>query len=121
MEIQNKPKVIPYLLSSIIGVLIIATISVGGIRGDFKKSTRPINLIDASRDVKNVSQADVVLNTPFTLIRTLFSNNFKKLHFVDQSTIDSLVQPIKHYQNNPKSKPNVVIFILESKSKLTFQ
>ncbi len=28
VEIQNKPKVIPYLLSSIIGVLIIATLSV---------------------------------------------------------------------------------------------
>jgi hypothetical protein len=28
--------------------------------------------------------------------------------------IASLVQPIKHYRNNPKTKPNVVVFILES-------
>ncbi|MEN9876576.1 MAG: hypothetical protein RLZZ529_1573, partial [Bacteroidota bacterium] len=120
LEQEQSHKGITYFGSSLIGFLVIATLIIGGIRGDFKKSTRPINLIDASRDVKNVSQADVVLNTPFALIRTLFSNNFKKMHFVDQSTIDSLVQPIKHYQNNPKSKPNVVIFILESNAKEYF-
>ncbi|HCF02835.1 LTA synthase family protein [Flavobacterium sp.] len=122
VSVQNESshKGITYFGTSAVGFLVIATLIIGGIRGDFKKSTRPINLIDASRDVKNVSQADVVLNTPFALIRTLFSNNFKKMHFVDQSTIDSLVQPIKHYQNNPKTKPNVVIFILESNAKEYF-
>jgi phosphoglycerol transferase MdoB-like AlkP superfamily enzyme len=39
------------------------------------------------------------------------------MDFVDQATIDSLVVPIKQYKNNPKSKPNVVIFILESGAK----
>ena len=117
---ESSHKGITYFGTSAVGFLVIATLIIGGIRGDFKKSTRPINLIDASRDVKNVSQADVVLNTPFALIRTLFSNNFKKMHFVNQSTIDSLVQPIKHYQNNPKTKPNVVIFILESNAKEYF-
>jgi phosphoglycerol transferase MdoB-like AlkP superfamily enzyme len=117
---EQSHRGIAYFGTSAVGFLVIATLIIGGIRGDFKKSTRPINLIDASRDVKNVSQADVVLNTPFALIRTLFSNNFKKMHFVDQPTIDSLVQPIKHYQNNPKSKPNVVIFILESNAKEYF-
>ena len=122
VSVQNESshKGIIYFGTSAVGFFVIATLIIGGIRGDFKKSTRPINLIDASRDVKNVSQADVVLNTPFALIRTLFSNNFKKMHFVNQSTIDSLVQPIKHYQNNPKTKPNVVIFILESNAKEYF-
>lgn len=120
LEQEQSHKGITYFGSSLIGFLVIATLIIGGIRGDFKKSTRPINLIDASRDVKNVSQADVVLNTPFALIRTLFSNNFKKMHFVDETTINTLVQPIKQYKNNPKSKPNVVIFILESNAKEYF-
>ena len=122
VSVQNESshKGITYFGTSAVGFLVIATLIIGGIRGDFKKSTRPINLIDASRDVKNVSQADVVLNTPFALIRTLFSNNFKKMNFVDETTINKLVQPIKHYQNNPKSKPNVVIFILESNAKEYF-
>jgi phosphoglycerol transferase MdoB-like AlkP superfamily enzyme len=115
---QHSRKV--YFGSSLISFLLISTLMIGGIRGDFKKSTRPINMIDASRNVKNSSQADVVLNTPFALIRTMFSNNFKKMNFVDTTTIDSLVQPIKQYKNNPKSKQNVVIFILESNAKEYF-
>lgn len=114
--IAHHPK-FSYFGSSIISFSIIIILVIGGIRGDFKKSTRPINLLDASRYVKNSSQADVILNTPFSLIRTMFSNNFKKMNFVNSATIDSLVMPIKQYKNNPKTKLNVVIFILESGAK----
>ena len=113
----NHPPKLSYFGSSIISFLVVVALVIGGIRGDFKKSTRPINLLDASRYVKNASQADVILNTPFSLIRTMFSNNFKKMHFVDPATIDSLVVPIKQYKNHPQSKMNVVIFILESGAK----
>ena len=109
----EKPSVI-YFTSSIATFLIIAALSIGGIRGDFRKSTRPINLLDASRYVKNASQADLVLNTPFAIFRTWFTNPFKKVDLVDKATVDSLLIPIKEYHNNPSTKPNVVIFILES-------
>lgn len=115
--ILNK---ISYFATSILSFLIISTLIIGGIRGDFQKSTRPINLLDASRYAKTSSQADLVLNTPFAIIRTMFSNNFKKENFVSKSQIDSLVQPIKQYKNNPPTKPNVVIFILESNAKEYF-
>ncbi len=103
-----------YVTTSLFAFLFIVTISIGGIRGDFKKSTRPINLLDASRYVKNIAQADVVLNTPFTIIRTAGSNNFEKLKFVSKPVIDSLIRPIKHYKNHPSVQPNVVVLILES-------
>ena len=106
-----------YFITSVVSFLLIATLCVGGIRGDFKKSTRPINLLDASRYVTHSSQADFVLNTPFAIIRTWNTNTFKKVNLVDKSTIDSLIVPIKQYKNNPKSKPNIVIFILESFAK----
>ncbi|WP_282786826.1 LTA synthase family protein [Flavobacterium croceum] len=106
-----------YILSSILGFLVIGALVVGGIRGDFKKSTRPINMLDASRYVTDASQADFVLNTPFAIIRTWNTNTFKKVQLVDKNTIDSLIVPIKQYQNFPKTKPNVVIFILESFAK----
>ena len=114
---QNHNPTFIYFSSSIVGLLLVATLSVGGIRGDFQKSTRPINILDASRHVKNSGQADVVLNTPFAFIRTLFSNSFKKINLVDKATIDSLVIPVKEYHNNPKTKPNIVILILESNGK----
>ena len=109
-----------YLVTSPIALLLIAAISIGGIRGEFLKITRPVNLINTNRYVTNAAQADIVLNTPFALFRTLFSNNFKKLNFVSSKTIDTLVYPIKQYRNNPKTKPNVVIFILESNGKEYF-
>ena len=117
LQITNHHSGVVYFGTSTFSFLVIATLIVGGIRGDFKKSTRPINLLDASRYVKKSSQADVILNTPFALIRTMFSNNFKKVNFVSQATIDSLIVPIKQYKNNPKTKPNIVIFILESNAK----
>ena len=117
VKIENQYSKQSYYVSSSIVFLFTSLFIVVGIRGDFKKSTRPINLLDASRYVKNSSQADVILNTPFSLIRTMFSNNFKKMNFVNSATIDSLVMPIKQYKNNPKTKLNVVIFILESGAK----
>lgn len=109
-----------YFGSSLLVFLATVTLCIGGIRGDFKKSTRPINLVDASRYTRNPAQADVVLNTPFAIFRTMGSNNFEKLHFVDGATIDRLIRPIKTYRNNPKTRPNIVILILESNGKEYF-
>ena len=117
IKITSKIK---YFTFSIVMFLVISTLAIGGIRGDFQKSTRPINLIDASRFVSHVSQSDFVLNTPFALIRTAFSNSFKKVSFVSQKTIDTLVFPIKQYKNNAPTKPNIVVFILESNGREYF-
>ncbi len=114
-EVQIKPKVLPYLLSSTIGVLIVATLSIGGIRGDFKKSTRPINLVDANRFVKKPQQADLVLNTPFAFLRTLGVKSFKKTNFnIPESFVNANFSPIKQYNNNPSTQPNIVLIITES-------
>ncbi len=103
-----------YFGSSILGFLITIALCIGGIRGDYKKSTRPINLMDASRFVSNSGQADVVLNTPFAIIRTWNTNSFLKENFVSNQQIDALVAPIKQYQKNSLTHPNIVIFLLES-------
>src|SRR5690606_24967204 len=109
-------RAIPYILSSLLGIAVIGILVIGGIRGgDFKKSTRPINMLDASRHVKKIEHSDIVLNTPFAFIRTFNSNSFKKETFdIPESTIEKLIQPIKQYSNNPKTTPNIVLFITES-------
>jgi len=108
---HSKFKYFPF---SIVGLLVIATLTIGGIRGDFKKSTRPINLIDANRYVTKAQHADVVLNTPFAIIRTIGTTSFKKINLVDESVVETNFQPIKQYKNNPKTTPNVVLIITES-------
>ncbi len=113
---HNHPKINLryYSPASIIGILIIATLAIGGIRGDFKHSTRPINLVDAYRHVKVPNQGDIVLNTPFSIFRTLKAASFKEEKWVDQAYIDENIKPIKHYNRNISKQPNVVILILES-------
>ncbi len=107
---------IKYVIFSLIGIAVIGILVIGGIRGgDFKKSTRPVNMLDASRHVKKIAHTDIVLNTPFAFIRTFNSNTFKKTSFnVSQDTVEKLIQPIKQYSDNPKTKPNIVLFITES-------
>lgn len=112
-QVTEKPS-LKYFGASIASFLLITTLCIGGIRGDFKKSTRPINLLDANRYVQNAGQADVVLNTPFAIIRTWNANTFKKVNLVSKAQVDSLLVPIKQYKNNPPTQPNIVIFILES-------
>ncbi|WP_166520514.1 LTA synthase family protein [Elizabethkingia argenteiflava] len=110
----NKGK---YILTSIFGICIIVILAIGGIRGDFKKSTRPINLVDANKFVNKFVQANVVLNTPFCILRTMGSASFQKLNFMPQEQAVRRAYPVKQYQNSPPTKPNIVIFILESFSR----
>lgn len=107
----NGPK---YLGFSILSLLVFAVMIVGGIRGDFQKSTRPINNIDASRYVTKPQHADLVLNTAFSIIRTWNTNSFKKINLVSNQDIEKYIKPIKQYTSNPSTKPNIVVIITES-------
>ena len=112
---EAKPtQLLPYFLSSIVTLCITAVLVVGGIRGDFKHSTRPINMVDATRFVANPLQGNLVLNSTFSFFRTLNTNNFKEVHFVDQKYIEENVQPLKIYDRKVENRPNIVIFIVES-------
>lgn len=115
---ERKPqKPIPYIIWSILVLCGVTTLVVGGIRGDFKHSTRPINLVDANRHVKNPLQANIVLNSTFSFLRTLNTNNFKLVHFVDEAFIKKEIQPYKLYTREVKNRPNIVIIIVESLSR----
>jgi len=108
-------KLVQYYVVSILVFLVFSTLIIGGIRGgDFEKSTRPINLVDANRHVKSNIQAAIVLNTPFSIIRTLFTNAIKKVKYLPKDTVSKYVEPYKEYNNRPASKPNIVIFLIES-------
>lgn len=112
---EVKPlKLLPYFLTSIVTLCLTAVLVVGGIRGDFKHSTRPINMVDATRFVTNPLQGNMVLNSTFSFFRTLNTNNFKEVHFVDQKYIEENVQPYKVYDRKVENRPNIVIFIVES-------
>lgn len=112
-----KPKSKPvYFSTSVLGIALFGILSIAGIRGgNLSTSTRPINILDASRHVNTSFEADVILNSPFSIIRTIGKNKgFRIYNFVDSLSIDKYVRPIKLYKRDVDIKPNIVFFILES-------
>jgi phosphoglycerol transferase MdoB-like AlkP superfamily enzyme len=103
-----------YWIKSTILFFVVIVVCIGGVRGDFKKSTRPMTLIHAMENVNNPKKADIILNSPFTLIRTIGKNSFKKTTKYTEDEIKKIIKPIKFYQKNDTIKPNIILFILES-------
>ncbi|MDO4225029.1 MAG: LTA synthase family protein [Bergeyella zoohelcum] len=112
ISITNKTQ---YFVASFVWLCIVTTLVVGGIRGDFKHSTRPINMVDAAKHIGNRPEnANIVLNSVFSFFRTINTNSFKEVRFVEQNIIDNQLKPYKLYKRDNTNKPNVVILIVES-------
>ena len=119
--IQNRWR---YGLSSV--VLFFGTIALfvlGARGGDFKKSTRPITLIDAMDNVKTPQQADVVLSSTFTFLKTLGKDGEKKIinRFTDKQVEEEL-KTITQYPpsgrfDNIKETAKKYAFILQLEEK----
>lgn len=99
---------------SIIWFLFIVFVCVIGMRGGIGNATRPINMVDAHRFVKKGSHADLVLNSPFCMIRTYKKNFFQKKNFLTNSEKNSIINPIKKFNDSIISRPNIVLIVMES-------
>ena len=103
-----------YYFSSFIFFILTVLISLVGIRGFLDVSRRPMNVVDASNYVKDLAQTNVILNTSFCILRTIYDTSFEKKKFVSNKVINEEIKPIKQYQSKGLKKMNIVIFIMES-------
>jgi len=104
-----------YFVNGLAIMLIFLTLIVGGLRGGFRHSTRPITLSNAGQYVKEPLETAIVLNTPFAIYRTLEKQSLKKVNYFNQQELEAIYNPIHHSQSSDSMKrSNVVIFILES-------
>ena len=108
---RNKP----YFITSIIVIVLLAPTLIFGIRGfSFKAGVIPLTVMDASKYARDISQVNVLLNTPFTILRTMGKNKgFKEFKFTTDEYIQQYIKPIKQYHNEVTEKPNIVFIILE--------
>ncbi len=91
------------------------TLMVGGIRGDFKYSTRPITMSNAGEYVVSPSEIPLVLNTPFCVIRTSRKTFYKKETFFPDNEVGAIYTPEQQLKTDkPFKYDNVVVIILES-------
>lgn len=110
-----------YYASGVLAVPLIAFLVVGGIRGGFRHSTRPITLSNAGEYVNDPRDISIVLNTPFALIRTVGKTKIQRIDFFGDTTLDSVYTPV-HIPADTVAfhKQNVVVIILESFSREFF-
>lgn len=104
-----------YYSLNILVIPLIAGLVVIGARGGYKHSTRPISISNAARYVKNPRDVAIVLNTPFSLIRTFDKKTLVKYEFFDNAKLKDLYDP--HYTPADTGhfvKHNVIVIILES-------
>ena len=99
--------------------IIIPVLMVIGIRSGLgPKQDFPLVPSDAGQYVKHPNDIAIVQNTPFCLLRTLSKTAFKKQHYFDEVTLNSLYSPIHTpaHDLNFNAK-NVVVIIVESLAK----
>lgn len=106
---------------SLLMVIVIGLV-VAGIRGGFGESTRPITLSNAAQYATVPKDINLVLNTPFALLRTAKTPVVQKAHyFASDAEAEAVFSPVRHPADTvPFTPRNVVIIILESFSKEFF-
>lgn len=110
-----KAKLLPFAGNTLI-FLIFTTLIAGGLRGGFKQTTRPITLSNAGKYISEPLEANIVLNTPFAIYRTLGKQSLERYDFFsDPAELDRIYTPV-HQPDEIDSlkKDNVVILIMES-------
>ena len=105
-----------YSLATLVSILLMVPCILGGMRGGLAHSVRPITVSNANQYVNHPTEAAIVLNTPFSLIRTIGKNVFEEpKYFTDEKQMLSYYSPI--HQPAPgtvMNKKNVVVLIVES-------
>ena len=115
IPIKQKPA---YYSIQTISLLVATPLTIFGMRGGMTTATRPITLSNANQYVNRPLDAGIVLNTPFSLFRTLGKKTFITPDYMSEAEAESLFQPVHIPANSVSFYPmNVVVIIWEGFSK----
>ena len=107
-----------YDLAMLLSLAAFAPFVVAGIRGGFTTAVRPITISNANQYANRPVEAALVLNTPFSLYRTIGKDVFTVPQYYDNATeMETIYSPIHSKASNDTdsfTKKNVVILIVES-------
>ena len=105
-----------YYVVQVVALGIFVPLCIGGMRGGFTTAVRPITLSNANQYVNQPAEAALVLNTPFSLLRTLTKKSFENPQYFTAEELDQIYSPL----HTPRAgqgemlRKNVVVLILES-------
>ena len=105
-------------VANLASLLIIVPLSIAGMRGGFTTAVRPITVSNANQYTQRPTDAALVLNTPFSLIRTIGKSVFKVPNYYEsEAELEAIYTPLRNTsaQTSPMTtKKNVVVLIIES-------
>ncbi len=107
-----------YYLLRVLSLVIAIPLCIGAIRGGFTSATRPITISNANQYVNRPAETGIVLNTPFSIFRTLKKTPFVVPNYMSDEEATALYTPLHQPLDSVDFTPrNVVVIILESYSK----
>ena len=113
-RINNYSKITKYYIGHFAAILIIIPLLIVGIRGGISRNVRPITLSNANAYVTTPNETALVLNTPFTIIRTIGRKPFSSKDYFTDNEIRNIYTPITHFKSTTPNRKNIVILIVES-------
>ncbi len=115
LSLKGWKSYITYYLIHLICFGLYIPITVCGMRGGATTAVRPITISNANQYINRPAEAALILNTPFSLIRTVNKNVFADPGYYTQEELDSIYSPVHTSADSlTLRKKNVVILILES-------
>lgn len=114
IEIRSK-KI--YYVESVVFFMLVFITAIGGIRGgDLLNAKRPIATIHTMEKISNPQHADILLNTSFSIFRTLGKTHIQPKSKYKPEQVKATTSSIKQYSNVAQDslQMNIVLFILES-------
>ncbi len=114
--IQNR---VAYYSFGVLAFPIVVGLFIGGARGGFKYSTRPITLSNAGEYVTHPAETNIVLNTPFSIFRSIGKTKIQKVnYFESEEKAAAFFNPVHQLKDSiPFKADNVVVILLESFSR----
>lgn len=105
-----------YYVVQLLALLLFLPMCIGGMRGGLTKAVRPITISNANQYVDRPEDAALVLNTPFSLIRTIGKNVFVIPNYMEEDRLNEVYSPIRQFvaDSVATKKKNVVVMIVES-------
>ncbi len=105
-----------YFASSLFFLLLFSGLAIIGMRGGYKHSTRPITMSNAGVYVKAPEEMVLVVNTPFSILRTIGKTTYKELNYFSNDEVEKIYSPVFQVNDSASmsEKMNVVVFIMES-------
>lgn len=122
IRLQSRPDAKPWQIFLVQSILLYGVVElfIGGVRGGFRHSTRPITLSNAGEYVQKPKEMFIALNTPFCIYRTMGSTDYERVqYYKDATELRQHFNPV-HLPDStqaPFRKLNVVILIWESLGK----